>query len=69
MIPDIPGFTLKFSKIAEKHNFKMTKKIERKVRNLVAKTKTPFFENDANLVCNIPCKYKEHKYTREIYQY
>ena len=44
MIPDIPGFTLKFSKIAEKHNFKTTKKIERKVRNLVAKTKTPFLK-------------------------
>ena len=68
MIPNIPEFTHKFNKIAAKHKFKTTNKADNKVRNLVAKAKTPLGEKNANVVYNIPCKCKEFGYTGETYR-
>ena len=68
MIPNIPEFTHKFNKIAAKHKFKTTNKADNKVRNLVAKAKTPLGEKNANVVYNILCKCKEYGYTGETYR-
>ena len=68
MIPNIPEFLHKLNKIPAKHKFKTTNKSDNKVRNLVAKAKTPLGEKNAKEVYNIPCKCKKYGYTGEIYR-
>ena len=55
-MPNIPNFTQQFNKIARKHGFKVANKTENRVRDLVAKAKTPLGEKNTNVVYNIPCK-------------
>ena len=65
VIPNIQGFSQQYSKIARKHGFKMANNTERRVRDLVAKARTPLGDKMAGIVYNIPCYCENHAYTGE----
>ena len=64
-IPNVPGVTSKFNRIAKQHGFRATSKTENKVRDLVSKAKTPLGEKNSHVVYNIPCKCAKYCYTGE----
>ena len=65
VMPNIPGFTQQFNKIARSHKFKVANKAECKVRDLVSSAKTPLGGKNTNVIYNIPCKCVKHAYTGE----
>ena len=65
VMPNIPGFTRQFNKIAREHKFKVANKAENKVRDSVSSAKTPLGDKNTNVVYNIPCKCVKHAYTGE----
>ena len=65
LMPNIPKFTSKFNKIAQKHNFKVANKTTNKVRDLTSKARTPLGDKSSQVLYNIPCRCAEHVYTRE----
>ena len=64
-MPNIPGFTRQFNKIAREHKFKVANKAENKVRDLISSAKTPLGDKNTNVVYNIPCKCIRYAYTGE----
>lgn len=65
VIPNIPGFSQQYNRIARKHGFRMANKTERRVRDLTAKVKTPLGDKASGIVYNIPCRCEKHAYTGE----
>ena len=65
VMPNIPGFTRQFNKIAREHKFKVANRAENKVRDLTSSAKTPLGDKNTNVVYNIPCKCIRYAYTGE----
>ena len=65
VMPNIPGFTQKFNKIAGKHKFRVANKADNKVRDLISSAKTPLGDKNTNIVYNIPCKCQKFTYVGE----
>ena len=65
VMPNIPGFTRRFNKIAKDHKFTVANKAENKVRDLTSSAKTPLGEKNTNVVYRIPCKCKKFTYVGE----
>ena len=65
VMPNIPGFTQKFNKIAGKHKFRVANRADNKVRDLISSAKTPIGDKNTNIVYNIPCKCQKFTYVGE----
>ena len=65
VMPNVPGVTQKFNKIARKHKFRVANKAENKVRDLISSAKTPLGDKNTNVVYNIPCKCERFTYVGE----
>ena len=65
VMPNVPGFTRKFNKIARDHKFKIANKAENKVRDLTTSAKTPLGDKNTNVIYNIPCKCDKYTYIGE----
>ena len=65
VMPNIPGFTRQFNKIAKHHKFTVANKAESKVRDLTTSAKTPLGDKNTNVVYNIPCKCDKFAYIGE----
>ena len=65
IMPNIPGFTPQFNKIAKQHRFTVANKADNKVRDLISNAKTPLGEKNTNVVYNIPCKCAKYTYVGE----
>ena len=65
VLPNIHGFSQQLDKIVRKHGFRVANKAEGKVRDLIAKAKTPLGSKNGKVVYNIPCKCVSHAYTGE----
>ena len=63
VMPNVPGFTPQFNKIARKHGFRVANKTDSKVKDLTSKAKTPLGKKNTNIVYKIPCKCDIHVYT------
>ena len=63
VMPNVPGFTLQFNKIARKHGFRVANKTDNRVKDLTSNAKTPLGDKNTNVVYNIPCKCQTHTYT------
>ena len=50
VMPNIPGFTRKFNKIAREHKFKIANKADNKVRDLTTSAKTALGDKNTNVV-------------------
>ena len=64
-MPNVPGFTRQFNKIAKHHKFTVANKAESKVRDLTTSAKTPLGDKNTNVVYNIPCKCDKFAYIGE----
>ena len=64
-MPNIPNFTPQFNRIARQHRFKVAKKTDTRVRDLVSKAKTPLGDKNSHVVYNIPCKCGKEGYNGE----
>ena len=53
VMPNIPGFTRKFNKIARDHRFKVANKAENKVRDLTTSAKTPLGDKNTNVIYRV----------------
>ena len=65
VMPNIPGFTQQFNKIAREHKFRVANKAESKVKDLISSAKTPLGDKNTNVMYNIPCKCEKHTYVGE----
>ena len=65
IMPNIPGFTPQFNRIARRHGFKVANKTEKRVKDLTTNAKTPLGDKNTHVVYNIPCKCKKYSYTGE----
>jgi hypothetical protein len=65
VMPNVPGFTQQFNKIARKHNFRVANKADNKVRDLISSAKTPLGDKNTNVVYNIPCRCEKFTYVGE----
>ena len=65
VMPNIPGFTPRFSKIAKRHQFDVANKTENRVKDLISSAKTPLGGKNMNVLYRIPCKCIVHAYTGE----
>ena len=65
VMPNIPGFTKQFNKIAREHKFTVANKAENKVRDLTTSAKTPLGDKNTNVVYNINCKCEKYAYIGE----
>ena len=65
VLPNIPNFSAKFSKIARQHKFKIAYKTQNQVKDLKSKAKAPLGERKSKVVYNIPCKCRSYSYTGE----
>ena len=65
VMPNVPGFTEKFNKIARKHKFRIANKAENKIRDLVSSAKTPLGDKNTNVIYDIPCKCGKYTYVGE----
>ena len=63
VMPNVPGFTPQFNKIARKHGFRVANKTDSRVKDLTSKAKTPLGKKNTNVVYKIPCKCAVHVYT------
>ena len=63
VMPNIPGFTQQYNKIARKHKFRVANNTEKRVKDLISNAKTPLGGKNTNVVYNIPCKCERHGYT------
>ena len=65
VMPNIPGFTPRFNKIAKRHQFDVANKTENRVKDLISSAKTPLGGKNMNVLYRIPCKCIVHAYTGE----
>ena len=65
VMPNIPGFTPQFNKIAKRHQFNVANNTESRVKDLVSTAKTPLGGKNTNVIYRIPCKCALHTYTGE----
>ena len=63
VMPNVPGFTPQFNKIARKHGFRVANKTDSRVKDLISNAKTPLGDKNTNVVYNIPCECQKHGYT------
>ena len=64
-MPNIPGFTPQYNRIARHHGFRVANKTENRVKDLITKAKTPLGDKNNRVVYKIPCKCKKHAYGGE----
>ena len=65
IMPNIPGFTPRFNRIARRHGFKVANNTEKRVKDLITNAKTPLGDKNTHCVYSIPCKCQKHAYNGE----
>ena len=65
VMPNIPGFTSQFNRIARRHKFKVANKTESRVKDLISNAKTPLGDKNSQITYIIPCKCEESGYNGE----
>ena len=65
VMPNIPGFTPQFNRIARRHKFKVANKTESRVKDLISNAKTPLGDKNSQITYVIPCKCEESGYNGE----
>ena len=65
VMPNIPGFTPQFNRIARRHKFKVANNTENRVKDLITNAKTPLADKNSQVAYIIPCKCKENAYNGE----
>ena len=64
-MPNIPGVTPQFARVAKQHGFRLVNNTDKRVRDLSTSAKTPLGDKNSCVVYNIPCKCGKFSYTGE----